>query len=85
MGVTSFWRRALVVLKTVAPIKELANVATHVLLQDELPAWMVIHIISNIDNHLIKNHEFLTKFHSVLEFLLGEITLFLYVPFNLAR
>ena len=85
MGVTSCWGRALVVLKTVASIEELANVATHILLQNELTARMVIHVISDVDYHLIKDNEFLSKPYRVLEVVLGVVPLFLYFPFNLAR
>ncbi len=82
MIVASSWFSALVVLQTVTSIKEFTYVATHILLQNELTARVVVHVIPYVDDHLIKDHKFLAEFYSVLKVVLRVVSLFLYLPFD---
>jgi len=45
---------------------------------------MVVHVATNIDDHLVKNDEFLTKFYRIVKVLLIDASFLLYLPLNFA-
>lgn len=56
-----------VVLETVAPEKELANVTANIVIHHELATWMLTHELCNIQNKIVQEDKFSSSFQFLSE------------------
>ena len=67
MIITFGWPTSEVIFKTVAAIEELTNVAPNVNLEHKVASRMLVHIVSYIKDHFVKDDKFTSSFNRIVK------------------